>query len=607
MALSDYQLVLKRFVEETAKALFELPDGPPAFDLSPSAEPRFGHFACNLALQLASVLKKSPRQIGEALAAELTKVLGDSVERIEVAGPGFLNFHLAAGAQAGPVKTILAEKEPFRWAAEKPLKINLEYVSANPTGPLLVVNGRAAALGSALAKILRAVGHTVTEEFYVNDAGTQVIEFSKSVIRENLNHLKRIGWIINDSIKEWANSGEYHKKTVEEISNQIEEDISRNALGVLQVGKILLDDAKLLELMKHIIISQHVMQTKTIEHFKTKIFSYISEHSLYEDDLKQVIKKWILPPTIELRDCTGAITKTYRLLVDRRKTYNAEGAVWLRTTDYGDEKDRVIVRSNGKPTYLLTDIAYHLDKWQRLGGDESERLMIDIWGPDHHGHILPTRAGLQAAGIPPDKLQILIHGWVTLKRGGETFSMSKRKGNIVTLDELLDEVGVDVARYMFLERSPEANLDFDLDLAVQQSSENPAYYIQYAHARICSIFSKAVEEGWSEEELTDEKLGEADLTPLFTADDAGERQRELLRQIIYYPGVVAGAAAGYAPQRVTAYLHGLAGLFHPYYKKVKVLVEDRGTALARLALCKALQKILAHGLGLLGISAPESM
>jgi arginyl-tRNA synthetase len=265
------------------------------------------------------------------------------------------------------------------------------------------------------------------------------------------------------------------------------------------------------------------------------------------------------------------------------------------------------VRSNGKPTYLLTDIAYHLDKWQRLGGDDDTKLMIDIWGPDHHGHILPTKAGLQAAGIPPEKLEVLISGWVTLKRGGEIVSMSKRKGNIVTLDELLDEVGVDVARYMFLERSPEAHLDFDLDLAVQQSSENPAYYIQYAHARICSIFAVAREEGFSEDELGDDSLAKVDLTPLFTDDDAGERQRELLRQIIFYPGVVAGAAAGYAPQRVTAYLHNLAGLFHPYYKKVKVLVEDRGTALARLALSRALRKVLYHGLGLLGISAPESM
>ncbi|OGD72425.1 MAG: arginine--tRNA ligase [Candidatus Coatesbacteria bacterium RBG_13_66_14] len=594
-------------IGQTAGRLFDLPDGPPAFDLSPSAEPKFGHFACNLALQLAGPLKKNPRQIGEALAVELGKVLGNLVERVEVAGPGFLNFHLSAGAQAGPVKSILMEEEPFRWTAEKPLKINLEYVSANPTGPLLVVNGRAAALGSALAEILRAVGHEVTEEFYVNDAGSQVIEFSKSVIRENLNHLQRIGWIINDSIREWANSGEYHEKTVEEISIQIEKDIAREALGVLEVGKILLDEDMLLELISYIVSSQHFLQTKTISRFNTNIRSYFFEHSLYESDLKPVIRKWILPSEIELKNCVGSIIKTYSLLLERRGTSNDEGAVWLKTTDYGDEKDRVIVRSNGKPTYLLTDIAYHLDKWERLGGDEDAKLMIDIWGPDHHGHILPTKAGLQAAGIPPDKLEVLISGWVTLKRGGEIVSMSKRQGNIVTLDELLDEVGVDVARYMFLERSPEAHLDFDLDLAVQQSSENPAYYIQYAHARIASIFAVAREEGFREDELGDDSLAKVDLTPLFTDDDAGERQRELLRQIVYYPGVVAGAAASYAPQRVTAYLHSLAGLFHPYYKKVKVLVEDRGTALARLALSRALRKVLAHGLGLLGISAPESM
>ncbi|HUT99524.1 MAG TPA: arginine--tRNA ligase [bacterium] len=609
MPLEDLKKSLSAIIGKTAEGLFDLPDGPPAFDLSPSAEPKFGHFACNLALQLAGPLKRSPRQIGEALAGELEKVFGDLVERIEVAGPGFLNFHLAAGAQAEPVKSILAEEKPFLWPAEKPLKINLEYVSANPTGPLLVVNGRAAALGSALAKILVSVGHQVTEEYFVNDAGSQVVEFGKSVFRENRDKYRKAGYEIPNNVYDLGNEGGYAGDTTSDVADTVYKSFIEEYMATTR--KMIFDEKAYIDEVNNSVVAQLEKQQITLKRFGCLFQQFYKEHYLYfpsvRPSYRSVLENYILNDELYIERLPGPIRDALYLLKELRIAYESEGAVWLRTTDYGDEKDRVIVRSNGKPTYLLTDIAYHLDKWERLGGDESGRLMIDIWGPDHHGHILPTKAGLQAAGIPPDRLEVLISGWVTLKRGGEIVSMSKRKGNIVTLDELLDEVGVDVARYMFLERSPEAHLDFDLDLAVQQSSENPAYYIQYAHARIESIFSVAREEGFSEDELGDASLAEADLTPLFTDDDAGERQRELLRQIIFYPGVVAGAAAGYAPQRVTAYLHNLAGVFHPYYKKVKVLVEERGTALARLALCRSLQKILAHGLGLLGISAPESM
>jgi len=609
MPLENLQKSLSAIIGQTAGGLFDLPDGPPAFDLSPSAEPKFGHFACNLALQLASMLKRNPRQIGEVLAGELEKALGGLVERVEVAGPGFMNFHLAAGAQAEPIKTILAEKEPFRWTAERPLKINLEYVSANPTGPLLVVNGRAAAIGSSLARILESVGFNVKQEYFVNDANTQVVKFGQSVYKENLQRYRDIGLTITDEDINWANEGDYDTNTVKQVADEV---FKRKNAAIVKGPKGISKGFNHEDEVFMSVVEQLIIQSKTLKRFLVIFDSIYHEYSLYHRTVEPkafqlILNNAIVVDTITIEEWPGPILDALILLNERNVTYSKDGAVWLRTTSYGDDKDRVILRSNGKPTYLLSDIAYHLDKWQRLGGDDDAKLMIDIWGPDHHGHILPTRAGLQAAGIPPDRLEVLISGWVTLKRGGEIVSMSKRKGNIVTLDELLDEVGVDVARYMFLERSPEAHLDFDLDLAVQQSSENPAYYIQYAHARIASIFAVAREEGFREDELEDGFLAKVDLTPLFTDDDAGERQRELLRQIIFYPGVVAGAAASYAPQRVTAYLHNLAGLFHPYYKKVKVLVEDRGTALARLALSRALRKVLYHGLGLLGISAPESM
>ncbi len=614
MPLTDQTRVLHRFVQVTAEHLFgsELPDGLPAFQITSTTDPRFGHFACNLAMQLAKPLKKNPRQIGEELADSLKYTLEGTVERIEVAGPGFLNFHLSASALDEPVKVILGEGEPFQWKADKPLRINLEYVSANPTGPLLVVNGRAAALGSALANILASVGHSVTEEYLVNDAGTQVIEFGKSVLKENLPSYIDAGWIVTDEMKEWINSGSYHKTTVGAVAEVMREAVMRETMAV-EVCNKQLDWEEVIERISGAVGRQYFLQQGTMRRFiKVDLFrnyNYIlfREHKLYCSDYRAVLRWLIFPEEKPISLFEGNKINLTNQIIEK-KTYHKDDAIWLRTTEYGDEKDRVIVRSSGKPTYLLTDIAYHLDKWERLGRDESERLMIDIWGPDHHGHILPTKAGLLAAGLPEDALEVLISGWVTLKKGGETVSMSKRKGNIVTLDELLDEVGVDVARYMFLERSPEAHLDFDLDLAVQQSSENPAYYIQYAHARIESIFAKAEEEGYSKEELSPAGLARVDLTPLFTEDDAGVRQRELLRQIIYYPGVIESAAKNYAPQKVAAYLHSLAGVFHPYYKKVKVLMDDKMTALARLALCRALQRVIHHGLEqLLGINAPESM
>ncbi|MCK4594990.1 arginine--tRNA ligase [bacterium] len=624
MPLTNQTRVLHRFVQVTAEHLFgsELPDGLPAFQITPTTDPRFGHFACNLAMQLAKPLKRNPRQIGEELALALKDALGDTVERIEVAGPGFLNLFLSTDALSGQVQTVLTEEKPFQWTVDEPLRINLEYVSANPTGPLLVVNGRAAAMGSALAEILKAVGHDVTQEYFVNDTGTQVVELGKSVLRDGNPLLRKKGWTFSKEVLELVKDAGYAQDTVGPLVEPVcisfdekYERIVRQARGI-EEGEELnkhFDSGQVFYIGIDSVEMQLELHKETLRRFGIKFNDYYREHQLYLPlehlgNYEYVLREFVFTDDLKILNKPNCLLLNSLVnLRSKGATDDSEGALWLKTTDYGDEKDRVIVRSSGKPTYLLTDIAYHLDKWERLGGDESERLMVVIWGPDHYGHILPTKAGLLAAGLPEGALEVLTSGWVTLKRGGETVSMSKRKGNLATLDELLDEVGVDVARYMFLERSPEAHLDFDLDLAVQQSSENPAYYIQYAHARICSIFAKAEEEGYSEEELSDDGLGPVDLAPLFTDDDAGSRQRELLRQIVYYPGVIESAAKNHAPQKVAAYLHGLAGVFHPYYKKVKVLVEDKAKALARLALCRALQKLMDHGLGLLGITSPRSM
>lgn len=589
---------------ELHPSLAERPD----FTVEPSAKPEFGHYACNLAMQLARPLKSNPRQIAEELVGYVEKRLSGKVERLEVAGPGFINIHLDNAWLAGRLRDYLGEV--IIAPVAEPKSINLEYVSANPTGPLLVVNGRAAALGSALAAILRAVGHEVTEEYYVNDAGTQVLEFGKSVFKENRDRYREAGWTIPDELYAWGDDGGYAAETVRSVAERLYELRRREAAESKQPDGPTLAEDDLLREIGDAVAVQFELQKESLHRFGADFAVFKHEHALYAPPrglaYTDILDDFVFPTELDLDSVPGPLLKTHRLLVERGVTYRAEGATWLRTTDHGDDKDRVIVRSNGKPTYLLADIAYHLDKWRRLE-DGKDRLLIDIWGPDHHGHILPTRAGLEAAGVPGAALEVLISGWVTFKQGERIVAMSKRRGNLVTLDDLIDEVGVDVARYMFLERSPESHLEFDLDLAAERSAENPAYYLQYAHTRICSIFANAAAAGYAVDELD-----AVDLTPLFTVNDdrdqsAVERQTELLRQLIYYPGVVHQAAAQRAPQRVAAYLHQLAGLFHPYYKAVKVLVEDRKLTLARLALCRALQGVLRHGFGLLGLEAREKM
>jgi len=622
MSLENYALQLKRRIAAVAAIHFEIAAAElPAFEVSPSSEARFGHFACNLAMQLARPLKRNPRQIAEELAERLNIELGEELAApLAPVGPGFLNLHLSEHLFGEAVNEVLTGASPFQWQAEKPQRINLEYVSANPTGPLLVVNGRAAALGSALANILKAAGHSVTQEYFVNDAGTQVIEFGKSVFRENRDRYRAAGWEIPDEVYAWGDDGGYAANTVAEVAERVfklwEEE--RQDRDFFSKG------TQIYEITKSV-NAQLKLQQESLQRFGSSFDEFYHEHSLYDPLTKlrppsytlhirrpyeNILSEFIFQETLDIEQVPGPIRYAYHTIKEHGATFEADGAVWLRTTEYGDDKDRVIIRSNGKPTYLLADIAYHLNKWERLENkdDSSDTpLMIDIWGPDHYGHILPTRAGLMAAGLPEEALEVLIAGWVTFKQGEKVVAMSKRKGNLITLDDLMDEVGVDVARFLFLERSPEAELEFDLEMATEQSSENPAYYVQYAHARICSIFAKAREEDYSEEQLTSTELSKIDLAPLFTDDDAGRRQAELLRQLIYYPGVIESAARGRAPQRLAHYLHHLAGEFHPWYKMVKVLVDDRDTALARLALCAALWKLFTHGLGLLGLNAPESM
>ncbi|MBD3373366.1 MAG: hypothetical protein GF403_11710, partial [Candidatus Coatesbacteria bacterium] len=427
-----------------AAALAELHpslDGQPVFTVEPAAKPEFGHYACNLAMQLARPLKSNPRKIAEELVGYVEKRLSGMVERLEVAGPGFINIHLDNAWLADRLCDYLDEITIA--PVEQPRSINLEYVSANPTGPLLVVNGRAAALGSALAAILRSVGHEVTEEYYVNDAGTQVLEFGKSVFRLNRDRYRDAGWSIPDEVYAWGDDGSYADETVRPVAERLLQLRERDAQKVERqdgsVDKRFTTDKLLYEITDAVKI-QLKLQRESLGRFGVNFDSHYQEHLLYAppsgNAYQSILTNCIFPDSLELDKASGPLLDTYRLLIERGVTFEAEGAVWLRTTDHGDDKDRVIVRSNGKPTYLLADIAYHLDKWKRLN-ENRERLLIDIWGPDHHGHILPTRAGLEAAGVPGEALEVLISGWVTFKQGERIVAMSKRKGNLVTLDDLI--------------------------------------------------------------------------------------------------------------------------------------------------------------------------
>ncbi len=500
-----------------------------------------GDFSSNVALQLGKALKKNPRELAAALAARISLEL---VERPEVAGPGFINFRLKAGAKTGVIHTILRERGQFGRAKDaKGEKVQVEFVSANPTGPLHVGHGRQAALGDAIAALLESQGYAVTREFYYNDAGAQIEKLALSV-QARARGLKPgdAGW------PEEAYNGEYIEDIAREISDKDDlEAIRRHAVSYLRKE-----------------------QDADLQAFGVKFDVYYLESSLYsEGKVDAVVQKW------------GR----------NGKTYEAEGALWLRTTDYGDDKDRVVRKSDGGYTYFVPDVAYHVTKWQR-----GFRKVINVQGTDHHSTVTRVRAGLQALdlGIPAGYPDYVLHSLVKVMRGGAEVKISKRAGSYVTVRDLIDWVGRDAVRFFLVSRKADSEFVFDVDLALEKSEENPVYYVQYAHARVCSVFANA--------NTSLEQLGGISLKPL-----QGERELKLAQRLAEYPEVVATAARELAPHAVAFYLRELAGEFHSYYNAERILVDDEGLRAARLALCAAVRQTLANGLSLLGVSAPEKM
>lgn len=548
-----------------------------------------GDFATNVALQLAKPLKRNPRELATLLLAELPA--SPLVAKTEVAGAGFINFTLAAAAKTAVVGEVLAQGADFGRGAKKNVKVQVEFVSANPTGPLHVGHGRGAAYGASLSEVLSFAGYDVTREYYVNDAGRQMDILALSTW---LRYLAQFG--IDVPFPPNAYQGDYVIDMARELRNAHQDRYARVTLAQVLEGTPGLpvaerkdDEAKQ---QREVHLDGLIANAKRL---LGEDYAFVHGFALNEqlgdgrDDLQEFgvhFDKWFSEKS--LFD-TGLVERAVAELEKRGHIYLQDGAKWFRSTDFGDEKDRVVQRENGLYTYFASDIAYHLNKYER-GFDR----IIDIWGADHHGYIPRVKGAIAALGLPPEKLEVALVQFAVLYRDGQKTSMSTRSGEFVTLRELRREVGNDACRFFYVLRKSDQHLDFDLDLAKSQSNENPVYYIQYAHARVCSVLNQ-----WGGELA---ELQAADLGKL-----ENERELALCARLAGFPEVVQGAAVDYAPHQIAFYLKDLAADFHSWYNAERMLVDDEAVKLARLALAAAVRGVLRGGLAVLGVSAPESM
>ena len=523
---------------------------PFAIEVERPKNPEHGHFAINSALQLAKKLGKKPREIAEAIVAALpaSDLLAVTPE---IAGPGFINIRLSAAAETRVVANVFASGDTFgRNDAGGQKKLMVEFVSANPTGPLHVGHGRAAAIGDTLARLLETQGYAVSREFYYNDAGAQINNLMLSVqarLREKAG--------IDAPFPEDGYHGDYIREIADRYAQQFPHDAKgENADAVRQFS---------VAALRH-------EQDLDLKAFDVFFDNYYLESSLYTE---------------------GLVDKTVQRLEQNGKTYQQDGALWLRTTDYGDDKDRVMRKSDGSYTYFVPDVAYHVNKWER----GFTRAIVEL-GADHHGSLARVRAGLQAMeiGIPVGYPDYVLHQMITVMRAGEEVKIGKRAGGYLTLRDLIDEVGCDATRYFFVMRKSDSQLTFDIDLARSRSEENPVYYVQYAHARICSVLTQ-----WGGDEATLKNVDLALLTSKY--------ESELLRTLADFPETLNHAARELAPHIVATYLAELAARLHSYYNAERFLLDDEKLKLARLSLILATRQVLKSGLAVLGVSAPEKM
>lgn len=557
---------LKAAVEAGELPLNEIPQP----SLERPREESHGDWACTIAMRLAKAAHMNPRAIAQAIVDHLPE--NNLVESFEIAGPGFINLTLTNASFQAVVSEARQQGSDFgKSELSEPCKVNLEYVSANPTGPMHVGHGRWAALGDAIARVMRHAGYSVDEEFYINDQGNQMNVFGNSVV---VRYQQLLGQDVE--MPEACYGGAYIKDIAQAIidadgdkwldANEDERLVAFRERGYA----MMLDSVK-----------------DTLSTFGNNFDTWFSERSLFVADENGETKQ----------------QRAFDVMNEKGLLFEAEGATFFRSTDYGDDKDRVLVKANGDLTYFMSDVAYHYDKMQR-GYDH----LIDIWGADHHGYIQRCKAMMTAWGYP-DALEVVLGQLVNLLRDGEPVRMSKRTGEMVTFQELIDEVGVDATRYLMLSKSADQAIDFDIEVAKKQDSSNPVYYVQYAHARICSILRKAgeargmnVESAGIEEIVAELGLDDIDLSPL-----AHESELALMRKMADFSDLVAGAARDRAPFRLTHYAQELAGLFHSFYGNCHVLGEEESVEKARLALVDSTRIVLALSLDLLGVSAPERM
>lgn len=564
------------FVEALARVA---PGAPAAVALERPRQSEHGDFACNVALQMAKPLRRNPRELAQALVAALPA--SPVLERAEIAGAGFVNLYLRPEAKRRVIAQVLAAADAYgNGHYGQGRRVQVEFVSANPTGPLHVGHGRGAAYGASLSNVLAAAGFSVTREFYVNDAGRQMDILAVSTW---LRYLELQGVLVafppnayqGDYVREMAAAvaaahGKRFVRAAERITDAIppvEADAEEHLDALIARAKELLGD-EYTYVHDYALTEQLEDCRNDLLEFGVTFDNWFSERSLY---------------------VTGHVERALARLRAAGYLYEQDGAVWFRSTAFGDEKDRVVQRENGQYTYFASDIAYHQNKFER-----GFQTVIDVWGADHHGYISRVKGALQAAGIAPDLLTVALVQFAVLYRDGKKVSMSTRAGEFVTLRELRQEVGNDAARFFYVLRKSDQHLDFDLDLAKSQSTDNPVYYVQYAHARIESVLEK-----WGGHRPD---LAEVDLAPL-------ERTEELalLRQLMEFPQVIEDAARDLAPHLVAFYLKELAGGFQSYYQAVPFLVDESATRNARLALITAVGQVLRNGLRLLGVSAPEKM
>jgi arginyl-tRNA synthetase len=534
----------------------------PAFVIERARSREHGDFATNTAMLLAKPAAKKPREVAEALVAALP--VNALIERVEIAGPGFINFFLGNGAYHGELQRIFAERDAYgRNTSGAGRRVGVEFVSANPTGPLHVGHGRAAAIGDCLSRLLDASGWAVTREFYYNDAGVQIANLA-------LSTQARARGIAPDEAG-WPESG-YRGDYIAEVARSFlaRESVVADGETVIANGQV--DDLD--DIRRFAVAYLRREQDLDLQAFGVGFDVYFLESSLYSD---------------------GKVEETVRELIAHGHTYEEGGALWLRSTDFGDDKDRVMRKSDGTYTYFLPDVAYHLSKWQR----GYERAITEL-GSDHHGSLARVRAGLQAldTGIPSGWPEYVLHQMVTVMRGGEEVKLSKRAGSYVTLRDLIDEAGRDATRYFLIARKADSQLIFDIDLARSQSNDNPVYYIQYAHARVCRVLRELADR----QLVLDRDNGLARLD-LLTA----EHEQALMIELSRYPEMVEAAALNLEPHLIAQYLRELAGALHSYYHEHKWIIDEVDLRDARLTLVVATQQVLKNGLDLLGLSAPESM